>query len=235
MNILKRALRKITKLLQSNPDAFLRKSRGIIHIGANQGQEREQYDRIGLSVIWIEPIEEVYKSLLKNIAPFNRQRAFNLLITDVDDRDYDFHIANNEGASSSILEFKNHKDIWPDVLFTETIKLKSTSLPTFLQRENIDLSHYDTLILDTQGSELIILEGSRSVLPLFNFIKVEVPDFESYKGCCTLAQLQSFMNSIGFSEKHRHRMATNSMGQSYYDIVYQARTARESKHPAINI
>ena len=58
-------------------------------------------------------------------------------------------------------------------------------------------------MLDTQGSELMILKGASTVLPMFRFVKVEVPDFESYEGCCLSSELDEFMNSQGFRERRR--------------------------------
>lgn len=41
-------------------NSFLSKGRGVIHVGANAGQERELYAAFGLHVIWIEPIPDVF-------------------------------------------------------------------------------------------------------------------------------------------------------------------------------
>ena len=45
---------------EDDPDAFLRRVRGLVHVGANTGQERESYASHGLSVIWVEPIGDVF-------------------------------------------------------------------------------------------------------------------------------------------------------------------------------
>ena len=47
----------------AEPDDFLRSCSGVIHVGANSGQERELYAQHGLNVVWIEPIPEVYTAL----------------------------------------------------------------------------------------------------------------------------------------------------------------------------
>src|SRR5215472_4628952 len=52
-------LRRIRSMLKRNPDSFLRGVSGVIHVGANTGQERELYEKFGLHVVWIEPIPEV--------------------------------------------------------------------------------------------------------------------------------------------------------------------------------
>jgi len=42
-------------ILKKDPDGFLQKVSGVVHIGANTGQERELYKKYGLRVIWVEP------------------------------------------------------------------------------------------------------------------------------------------------------------------------------------
>src|SRR6516225_11709594 len=96
----------------------LKKSRGVIHVGANDGEERHWYDGYGLKVVWIEPIPDVFERLVENIRDFPDQRAINALITNEDGALCTLHISNNSGHSSSILDLHLHKDIWPEVSFT---------------------------------------------------------------------------------------------------------------------
>src|SRR5688572_32172388 len=144
-------LRRLRRMLGPDPDRFLRSARGVVHVGANVGQERALYDRHGLDVLWIEPIPEVFAALAENIAAFPRQRALECLVTDRDDAEYEFNVANNGGESSSILALEQHRDVWPKVEFTKTITLRSSTLATLLARERIELTHYDALVMDTQG------------------------------------------------------------------------------------
>jgi len=217
------ALRKIKKRINRpiDVDEFLRRSRGVIHIGANTGQERDLYARHGLPVVWIEPIPEVFQALEDNISNYSEQRAFQCLVTDKDGADYEFHIANNTGQSSSILDLKMHKDIWPTIHYGETILLRSVTLTTLVEENAIDLSRYDALILDTQGSELLALKGADPVLHKFKFIKTEVADFEAYAGCCQLSELSQFLRKRGFREIARQVQVVHQTGGKYFDIVYK--------------
>jgi FkbM family methyltransferase len=217
-------LRRLRRLFTPDPDRFLRAARGVVHVGANVGQERELYRRHALEVLWIEPIPEVFTRLAQNIAGVPRQRALRALVTDRDDAEYEFHIANNDGESSSILELKEHRDVWPTVDFTRTIKLKSNTLATLLERERIDLTRYDALVMDTQGSELLVLRGAEPLLEGFKFIKTEVPDFEAYAGCAKLDEIGRFLQARGYVEMARHWFASRPGGGRYYDVVYAQRT-----------
>jgi FkbM family methyltransferase len=214
-------LRFTKSKLRRDPDRYLRRTSGVIHVGANTGQERTLYEKYGLRVIWIEPIPEIFETLKANLQSHPRQSAFQYLVTDKDDAEYAFHVSNNSGASSSILDLKLHKDIWPEVSYDKTITLRSTTLVSLLKNEHIDTTDYDALIMDTQGSELLVLKGAAPVLHMFRFIKTEVSDFESYAGGCQLRDIDLFLKEHGFEEISRNRFAEGAKSGSYYDIVYE--------------
>ena len=206
---------------QKDIDGFLRDVSGVIHVGANTGQERKLYAQYRLRVAWIEPLEEFFATLQANLAAFPDQRALQSLITDQDDREYPFHVASNAGGSSSILDLYLHKDVWPEVTYTKTIMIRSKTLVTLLKDEHIDPSAYDALVMDTQGSELLVLQGAIPLLGNFKYIKIEVADFEAYKGCCQLADIEAFLKPYGYTENSRKTGGQHPQGGSYYDIVYK--------------
>ncbi|MBI5307707.1 MAG: FkbM family methyltransferase [Planctomycetes bacterium] len=214
-------MNRVISKLNIEHDGFLQGLSGVVHVGANSGQERMRYDKYGLNVIWVEPIPEVFEKLKSNLSSFPNQHAFQWLVTDRDDEVYQFHVASNNGASSSILEMKHHRDVWPEIDYTDTIMLRSITLASLFEREQIEPAKYQALIMDTQGSELLILKGGGSLLNNFQYIKAEVPDFESYVGCCQLADINAFMKQQGYAEFSRHKFASGPGGGSYFDIVYR--------------
>jgi FkbM family methyltransferase len=202
-------------------DSFLKKVRGVIHVGANTGQERDNYASHGLNVIWVEPIPTVFETLLSNISGIANQHAYNCLLTADHGKEYIFHISNNGGQSSSILDLAEHREMWPDVQFTEEISITSTTLTHLVETEHIDLRNFGALVLDTQGSELLVLKGAIPILNQFQFIKAEVADFESYAGCCRLEELSDFMQKQGFSLSRKSPFAARNSIGTYYDILYR--------------
>jgi len=214
-------LEKMKSLVGKDPDAVFAKVKGVIHVGANSGQESGLYNRHDLPVVWIEPNPEVFEKLIANIAAFPKQRAIMGLVTDADNVEYPFHLANNEGESSSILDLNLHQEVWPDVRYERTIRLFSKTLPTLLKENKVDPAPYDMLVMDTQGSELLVLKGAAPILSQFAYIKTEVPDFESYKDCCQVKDLAAFLEPLGFREYSRHRFAGRKGAGNYYDIVYR--------------
>src|SRR5689334_14761820 len=90
---------------------FLASARGVIHVGAHAGQERDIYG--DLPVVWIEALPLVFNVLCERIADKPNQRAFQYLIAD--GKRHKFGLSSNACQSSSIFDLKGHKEIWPDV------------------------------------------------------------------------------------------------------------------------
>jgi FkbM family methyltransferase len=224
-NTAQRTLQRVKHRLRSSQDAaFFSLLRGVVHIGANTGQERRLYDSYGLQVLWVEPIPEVFAKLQENISGFEGQRAVQALVADQDGIEVDFHVASNDGASSSMLEMAQHRDVWPEVQYKRSIRMTTTTLPALVQAAGVDLTRFNGLVMDTQGSELLVLQGALPLLRHFDFIKTEVADFEAYKDCCQLNDLGPFMAGHGFDEVDR-RLFKRKMrpGQAYYNVVYRRR------------
>lgn len=204
-------------------EGFLAAAQGIIHIGANRGQEADFYATKGLPVIWIEPIPEVYKQLQSKIAPFLNQTAICALITDSDDKTYQFKIASNNGASSSIFQFKDHETLYPNIHYTDSMEIRGIKLDTLIEKEKIEISLYDTLIMDTQGSELLVLKGAEKTLQSIRYIKLEVADFESYSDGVTLDEIEDFFKQTDF--KKSKQIKTDGLRKIgyYYEILFERR------------
>jgi FkbM family methyltransferase len=219
----RRAARYAWRQWRGPPDGYLRSCKGVIHVGANTGQEAAAYAALGLPVVWIEPIPDVFNRLLKNIAGYPNQRAIQALITDADGQMVTLHVSSNDGLSSSILDLAQHKDIWPDIGFVSDLTLSSVTLPSVLKREAIDLALYDALVMDTQGAELHILKGARAILPAFKYIKSEAADFEVYAGCATGKTLDAFLTGAGFRFIRRDDFAKREAGGTCFDVLYKRR------------
>jgi FkbM family methyltransferase len=217
------------RLLADSQDFFLKEAKGVIHIGANLGQERELYAQHNLDVLWIEPIPSIFSQLQENLKDFPKQRAFQSLLTDVDGKECVLHVANNAGASSSIFNLAKHKEIWPEVDYVSSLLIKSITLSTLLQEHQVDLNTYDTLVMDTQGSELLVLRGAGDRVKEFHFIKTEAADFEPYEGCCTLSDIENYLEPFGFSEVSKKRFARKRRTGNYYDVVFEQMADQASK------
>lgn len=201
-------------------DDFLSEINGLIHVGANTGQERAVYDSHDLDVLWLEPLQEVYRKLQVNIRPYPKQQAMCCLVTDRDDVPTRFNIASNTGESSSILDMALHRDIWPTVGFVGARTLTSITLDSLLSRAAVSADAYQALVIDTQGAELLVLRGARNTLAAMRYVKLEAADFESYVGGATLEQLTRYLQAQGFREMLRHPFARHPSGGRYFDVLF---------------
>jgi FkbM family methyltransferase len=199
---------------------LLKNVSGIVHIGANQGQEARLYARLDLDVIWIEPIPEVFAALEENIRPYPKQKAFNLLMADTDGEEFEFHISNEGGVASSIFELGQVSAVWPDIGYVDTLRLKSTTFAHLVDTNRIDLSRYQAMILDTQGAELKILKGCGDTIKSFHFIQAEAADYEAYLGCCVIDDLVSYLGEKGFVVREKNPFKTAEAG-TYFDVVFE--------------
>ena len=215
--------------LRGNPHKFLRECKGVVHVGANSGQERRLYASFGLSVLWIEPIPDVFELLSDNIRKYPAQRALNALITDCDYQTYTFHVANNQGESSSILDLWQHKDVWPEVEYVKDIPCTSLTLPTAIRKAGMDISMYDALVMDTQGSEFLVLQGARDILSAFKYIRAEASDFELYKDNATAPTIEEYLSDFNFSLVRKDKYAERQMGGTVYDLLFKREVARRSR------
>lgn len=217
-------------------DGYLRNVSGVLHVGANHGQERLFYQVMGLNVAWVEPIEEVYQDLVDNISGMKRQRAFKALLTDAEGQSVVFNIANNGGASSSILEFDKHAELFPDILYSERRVLTSTTLDGFMARNSLSTSDYQALTLDVEGAELMVLKGGQKALRDFHYVKCEVCDFQSRRGNPTSADLDAFLRPLGFEQLIRRAVGHGPGGNgTFWDIVWKRKGTGLLHRPGVSL
>jgi FkbM family methyltransferase len=201
---LRRIGRRVLGLPRRGPtDRFMRRITGVIHVGANSGQERDKYHQLGLDVLWIEADPHVFRRLRENIVGYLRQSAINALVSDVDGAELEFFVANNEGQSSSIFEFSGHTRAWPEVTYVGQRRLVARRLDRLIEEHQVPLEKYPALVLDVQGAELRVLEGATTILPAFSWIQMPVADFDAYRGAPTLSEIASFLERQGFKEADR--------------------------------
>lgn len=202
-------------------DSFLKNRNGVIHIGANTGQEINHYKNLGVKqVCWIEADPQIYKTLTLNIKNYKNQKAYNYLVTDSNNKKYNFYISNNGGNSSSIFSFNEHKQIYPDVKYNKKITLIGKTLKYIIRRENINLNNFSALVLDVQGAELKILQGAKDILHKFCYIKLETADFDFYYGGAKYQEISKYLSRFFFYEKKKVIIEKNSKGKKAYDVLY---------------
>lgn len=94
------------KFAESIENKIIKKSNGILHIGARLGQGGRRYFTRGVPVLWVEANPSVYEKLLRNVRTFPNQNAICALLGDQNDTDVQFNLASNSNTYSSIFTFE---------------------------------------------------------------------------------------------------------------------------------
>lgn len=207
--------------LQAQIEWPFRSLRGVIHVGANDGEERQVYARHKLNVLWIEPLADAFARLTENIRPYPRQRAIQSLLAEHAGETVEFNVSNENGVASSILPMAECSDIWPLIVYQGKLRLTTSTLDAVMK--TVDPQLYDGIVLDTQGSELLVLKGGTQTLKNIRFIRTEVGDFNAYADCPRPADFSRFLSQFGFQERRRRTLAEHPNGGRYYDIDFVRR------------
>lgn len=186
---------------------------GVLHIGASTGQEAGSYHAHGLKVIWVEAIRDVYKQLCRNVTKYTGTICLNACVSDKDGEIVNFNISNNEGQSSSMLEFGTHTKEHPEIVFTEKTRLQTSRVDTLLKSRNIEPYEYDFINLDIQGAELLALKGMD--LTHVRYVYIEVNERELYKGCPLLPEIDEYLKRFNL-----HRVELKMTGWGWGDAFY---------------
>ena len=181
---------------------------GVIHIGAHAAEESNDYLRHGWSpVIWIEANPMlIYR--LKEIIPAE-DRVICAALWDEDEVSLDLNVASN-GESSSLLQPITHLIEHPSITFESQLALSTKRLDSILT----EIPNF--LNLDVQGAELHVLRGLGKLVESLDYIYTEINDEELYKDCAKLKDLDSFLESKGFSRICLRRNGRSGWGDAFY-------------------
>ncbi len=193
---------------------------GVLHLGANDGMEAAPYDRCGFQrVVWVEGHPDFFRALVEHIATYPNQSAYHVLISDVDGEELEFRIAHNRVSSTIFPPSDTHHEDFPNVTFSETIRLRGRRLDAFISSNNVDLANIRNLVVDLEGSELKALMSLGCYLDQIDFALIEVSIGENFVRGPQLGEIDRFMLSKGFV-----RMEAR-MGSSSGDAFYVRRAA----------
>lgn len=186
---------------------------GVLHVGAHECEEMELYKILSITpqqIVWIDAMSnKVDEATAKGIP-----NVYHAVITDTDDAEVAFNIANN-GQSSSILEMGTHAVEHPHVSYIDVVMQKTITLPSFFKNHSIDPSQYSFWNFDIQGVEFLALKGGESLFPYVTAMYLEVNEAELYKGCKLIGDIDSFLSEHGFQ-----RVITRITKHGWGDALY---------------
>ena len=193
---------------------FSLKIKGIIHLGASELEELQDYLKNGVAfdnIVWVEG-QEMLVTKMKGIYP--SAKIYNKVLSGKDGDDVEFIITNNS-QSSSILELDLHKQMHPHVFEVNRYKVTTTTMDTFIKEEKLDMNRYNFLNLDLQGVELSVLQGMKDNLKYIDYIYSEVNEKHLYKDCGLINEVDDFLKNHGFK-----RVKTVMLGFGWGECLY---------------
>ena len=201
------------------------KPKGVLHVGANVGEEAPVYLELGITKqVWIEANPVIFEKLKANLQSNPEAIPVNWCISDKCE-EVIFHVSNNGSQSSSILELGTHAQAHPEVHYTEEIKMTAVTI------EQVFLAHgysnpYSTLIkflpdldflnIDLQGAELKALRGMGDRLKQFKWAYLEVNKEELYKGCALIGEIDEYLSGFGFKRVETKWCGATGWGDALY-------------------
>ncbi len=172
--------------------------KGVIHIGANDGEEYPDYKRAGIKhMLFVEPQEEAFKRLQERTqgdpgvttirAACGKERewrVFNIMQGPGEHHDY----------SSSILPPKEHLVVHPEIKVVEQRNIGVYPFDDLARVCSMDQTVFNLLVVDVQGFELDVLEGCKNTLPFMDYVLCEVNREEMYHGCAMVSDVDNFLS-----------------------------------------
>lgn len=183
---------------------------GIVQAGAHNGEEMENAMRMGVEhYIAFEPLKSAFEDLVETQHaagdPYEDYWLVNIGLSHYDHVGL-LNVSAGDGKGSSLLAVnKDHPEVqanWhdgqADFVRTEKVELKRFDSWYRELSYDIDLRHFDTLQLDTQGNELDILKGMGKFLDDFHYLCIELSETPIYDGEVAGYTVAEWLDKRGF-------------------------------------
>lgn len=185
------------------------KPRGVIHVGANDGEEFVYYKSMGVqNLMGFEPLRapyerfgEAHPDVLKYMVGWGAEDAKMTI-----------EVTENDKASSTLprIEVDNWEEHevfkdwnmgqWP-IVGTEEIQI--VRFDNWVEYSKIDLNNYNFINMDIQGMELDGLKGMGDTLDYFDALVIECSEKPVFVGEHSAAEVSAWLAERGFEQVTR--------------------------------
>jgi len=225
---------------------------GCFHVGAHECEELDGlYYNLGVKpedIVWVEALPDKVSNASNRGIP----NVFHSVITDKDDEDIKFNVANYTKYSSTLklasppipwlasppipwlasppipepgpasLDVPEYKECL-EVVFVDQLCQKSTTIDTFFERNMLDGSKYNFWKINIRGCELQALKGATKSIKNAMVIYVDVNSKEHYKNGALIIDIDDFLKRFNFK-----RMLTTMTIHKWGEAIYILDTPRLS-------
>jgi FkbM family methyltransferase len=177
-------------------------ARGVVHVGASEGQELETYLALGFEkILCIEPHPGSFRRLEQHFEFWRRWLKVmhdNYGATEVPRLDAvmcaasdragtgTLHIAADPGESSLLVPLPSH------IRLSSEVCVKTQRLDDVIADQGLKPDDFSLLVMDIQGAELLALQGAPRLLDVLDMAVVEVNYRPRYVGSATEPQVEDF-------------------------------------------
>lgn len=197
--------RDLKKILPPNPV--------ILEAGVCDGLDTEEFARVfpDGQIYGFECLPHYFELAAKHLEKYPNVRIYPFALNN-HSCELDFYVSTRKGqfyGSGSILKPKLHKEVHPEILFEEKIRVQAITIDDWAAKYNI--AKVDFFWLDLQGAEIKALEGAEKILMTTKAIFTEVSLIETYQNVPLYLEIKSFLYSKGF-KIHREFLPFKDMG-----------------------
>lgn len=188
--------------------------KGIIHVGAFDGQELKNYVENGVkNIVMFEPLTQSYNKLEQNLQSLNLDETYDVEIHQVALGNMigrvDINLSSNM-MSSSILKPKLHLVEHPWCGFDGVENVSINKLDSYNYKK------FNFLNIDVQGYELEVLKGAKKTLNHIDYIYSEVNKAEVYENNALIGDMDEFLSQYNFSRVETDWCDGASWGDAFY-------------------
>jgi FkbM family methyltransferase len=135
----------------------------LVYVGLHKGASFGAIFRGYETCYGFEANPELYERLKRRFRKHSNVHIFNAAVTDADG-EVEFNISSNDGASSSVGQFKEDWENYRsgEVRMIETIRVPSINLLNFFKKHGI--THVDSYVSDIQGFDLEVLKTLKPMI-----------------------------------------------------------------------
>jgi len=163
-----------------------------------------------IKIYGFEPIPDAYEKAKKKLLPYPNVLLKNAAISNAIGST-SFYVTNNSDSSSL---YKPTSIGYENIHLEKVIEVKTTTL----DNETESLTDITLLKLDTQGTELVILQNGIKTLQKTKYVLLEMSVTKQYENACLYYELDDFLRKQGF---RLIGMFHRFVGMVEYDALYE--------------
>ena len=190
------------------------KPQGVLHVGAHNAEEEKEYVSNGWQgrgkILWVEANPELAEKMRINLDP-SLNLVFTGLAWGISGVEKRFYL-NNFSQASSAFELGTAQEYYRNFQIKSEIILSTIRIDELINTEFL----FDFINLDVQGSELEVLLGCGELLQKIKWIYTEVNHIQVYKGIPLVGEIDSYLQSQGFTRMATRWYSNSGWGDALY-------------------